>query len=103
MTTRRKVEPVAEEVEAPVIEPAVEPEPPALGDLGAEAFDPTFNPNPIDGSRPETAEEHAERLGESAGTFKDVGHILGTVVSRPNWPAQPQHSAPPPEPDGGAA
>lgn len=99
MTTRRKVEPVAEEVEAPVIEPASEPKPAVKCEEPAPqaAIDPFVIGPPSDamtpgwlmgiGSRPQTPAEHATRLGTSADTFADAGFLTGTLAPRPNWPA----------------
>jgi hypothetical protein len=116
MTTRRKVQPAAEEVEAPVIEPepkpAVEPEPeldpepepepePPEPEAVADPFviGPPSTPMTPGwlmgiGSRPQTPAEHATRLGTSAGTFADAGFLTGTLAPRAGWPAQPGEAVP---------
>lgn len=67
--------------EAPKAEPEPEPEPEPEGEG-------SMTPGDIMGIplEPETPEEHAERLGEAAGTFVDAGHILGTLEPRLGWP-----------------
>ena len=74
----------------PQVEPEPEPEP------EPEAVEGSLAPGDIMGIPPEppTPEEHAERLGDAAGTFVDAGHILGTVAPRVGWPAAPVEPEP---------
>jgi hypothetical protein len=46
------------------------------------------------GTRPETAAEHATRLGVAAGKFNDAGFILGTLEPIAGWPGPPYVGAP---------
>jgi hypothetical protein len=97
MTTRRKAEPVAEEVEALVVEPEPKPAVKTEAPAPRAAIDPFVIGPPSAamtpgwlmgiGSRPQTPAEHATRLGTSAGTFADAGFLTGTLAPRASWPA----------------
>lgn len=88
-----------------ITKPAPEPEAPALGD--PEAPPELFVIGPASapmtpgwlmgiGSRPETAEEHAARLGAAAGKFNDAGFLLGNLEPRSGWPGPPEIVEPEP-------